>query len=355
MISGFRRIRRSKILTTALTLAWIISAAPSMACGFHTYLPEKTAVDLILGSEHLVIARNSGASRFTYTPIEVLRGTAPAAKIPQLVDVVSRRKLSANPDDGVLFAYDAVQNNWSLVAYLTPEYRTFVKMVMDSGSEWGDGYPPERLKLVEPLQTHPEPALRSLALREIDQAPYALLRTMDLQIPVDTLLVDLWAQNGYAYQPIRILLLGLTDEDTARAELYDFINRMKHWDDAQNLGPISTALVEIDGDDGITRLEQTLLSDSTQPLNKIEAVVEALAIHNEFGSAALRSTIADTMTRLVTLRPDTAPLIARQFGSRQDWSLARTLEPVVQNRMLSNTQDFLEVAVYVAQGRENLK
>jgi hypothetical protein len=122
-----------------------------------------------------------------------------------------------------------------------------------------------------------------------------------------------------------------------------------HGDASTSLGAFATALVEIDGPAGIERLEQAILHDTAQPLAKLEQIVEALAIHNGAGPANVKDAIGAALGRLVHARPEAAPLVARQFGGRSDWSQARRLEAVVQGRKLSNTADFMAVAVYVSQ------
>jgi hypothetical protein len=327
-------------------------ATASLACGFHTYLPEKTVVDWIIDSDHLVVARNSPGNEFEYEVLDVLRGGGAAVDIPRLVDTRARQGFARNPQDTSLFAFDREDQDWELVAHLTPEFRSVVEEVVRRAPNWGAGYDPDRFRLFEALQDHPNEVLRMLALREIDQAPYDLLRTLDVRIPTQDLLSHLWTQDGYPYQPIRVLLLGLTDDEAARAEIHEFVDRVAGWDWANNLGAFATALVEIDGKAGVALLESRFLSDADQPLDKLEQVVEALAIHNDIGTPDLVTEIGASITRLVALRPEAAPLVARQFGDRQDWSQALALEPVITDRSLPNAADYLRVAVYVAQGRD---
>lgn len=341
-------LTRWRKLVGAVVLS--VSATESLACGFHTYLPEETVVDWIIKSDHLIVARNSPSNEFEYEVLETLRDGERTVDIGQLVDTRTRQRFAQNPEDSSLFAFDQEQQVWKFVAYLTPDYRNLVDVVLAKAPQWKDGYDPERFRLFEALQDHPDENLRMLALREIDQAPYDLLRTMSVTVPTEALLAELWTQTGYPYQPIRVLLLGLTDDAAARTEIHEFVDRVAPWKWANNLGAFATALVEIDGTAGVELLETKFLADSAQPLDKLEQVVEALAIHNDIGTPGLKQAIGASIARLVTLRPKTAPLVARQFGNRQDWSQAATLEPIIRARALSNAEDYLRVAVYVAQG-----
>lgn len=326
-------------------------ATMSLACGFHNYLPQKTEVDKIIESDHIVTARNSIENPFQYQVVETLRDGGRDVIIPQLVDSLTRNKLVANPEEAVLFGYNSEQETWERISYLTPEFRRLTDTVLSSSDTWGPNYTAERLAVFEALQDHPDTALRMLALREIDQAPYELLQTMQVRIPDHELLDSLWSQQGYPYQPIRVLLLGLAGGEAARSEIYDFLNRVSDWSWANNLGAFATAAVEIDGVKGVDYLEEVFLSDPSQPLDKLEQVVEAFAIHSGLGTPDVVAAVGAAINRLVAQRAEAAPLVARQFGNRQNWSQATVLETVVKMRTPMNGQDLLTVAVYVAQGR----
>jgi hypothetical protein len=201
------------------------------------------------------------------------------------------------------------------------------------------------------FQDHPNPSLRDLSIRELDKAPYALLRRIDLRITPEALLSSLWSRHGYPFQSIRVLLLGLTHSAKARTAIRAFIDRVVDWDEARNLGAFATALVELDRGHGVARLEGTLLADRSQPLRKVEQVIEALAIHNGVGSLELRKGIAAVLGRLVKARPETAALVARQFAARSDWSQASWLKTGVKVDSIPGLANRLAVESYLARAK----
>lgn len=346
---NLRRYVAAAILAAHVSVLPLAGAA--VACAFHLTAPEKSAIDWVLETDHLVIARNTPDTPFAYSVTETLRDGGRTVEIAQLVDSSMRRRFTANPGDGMLFAYDSATDDWRSVAYLTADYREIVDQVLADMGAWGPGYAPERFEIFAALQDHPDAALRQLAILEIDKAPYTMLRDIELDIPVSTLLAELWTPRGYPYQPIRVLLLGLSGEDAARAEIHAFIDRVATWDWANNLGAFATALIEIDGVDGVVRLEQAFLAAPNQPLDKLEQVVEALAIHSGVDRVDVKHQIDQALERLVRKRPEAAALVARQFGSRNDWSHARQFETLVRNKELSSSADLITVAVYVAQAK----
>lgn len=339
-------------LAGAVLLFMLAAPEPVDACAFHTYVPERTAIDWVIDSRELILARPDPEDEFSYVMVERLNGRPESPDLPFLVDSVNRRRLAANPSDSVLFALGD-DGRWEMVAYVDNDLRAIIDTVLSKSGSWKKGYNRERFALFEGLQDHSDPALRSLALREIDRAPYELLKEIDLRIPVEELRANLWTLQGYPYQPIRILLLGLSGSDVARTEIHGFMERAadRERDRVSNLGAFATALIELDGPSGITRLEETFLANTRQPLHNLEQVVEALAIHNGVGSRDLRNAIDAALKRFLDVRPEGAPLVARQFSSRGDWSQAGRLQKILGERHLHASVELLPVAVYVAQAR----
>lgn len=348
-------IHSTQKFAPSLALATVFTVGTANACSFHYYVPENTAVDWLIDGTDVILARPSDDNKYAYATARVLRGNAPKEQLPYLVDSVLRKKMARNPGDYVLFA-SKEEGEWEHVSYVNADYLAMIEQVQADATTWSAGYGPKRFAMFAALLNHHDPALKSLALREIDKAPYALLRQIEQKIPAEDLARELWTRQGYAFQSIRILLLGLSDDDIAREEIYRFVDRSKDWDFATNLGAFATALIELDGTDGLTRLETAMMTRADQPLDKLEQVVEALAIHNGVGSPELRSAISEALTRLVALRPDTAPMIVRQFSNREDWSQGAALEQVMHNKTITDPTDQLSIAHYLGRAqRETAK
>jgi hypothetical protein len=202
------------------------------------------------------------------------------------------------------------------------------------------------------LQESPDPALRSLVIGEFDQVPYELLRTVDLKIPASDLLADLWTLQGYPYQAIRALLLGLSDDPTARAEIRENVARAAGRDRAENLGAFAAALIELDGQEAVRALATGMLSDPDQPLDKIDQIVLALSVQNAVADPELRDAISEVVADLVRKRPAAGGSVARHFFTRSDWSQVAPLETLVRNGQLENSADLIAVSVYLARARQ---
>lgn len=335
------------ILSSGLGATRFVSVAN--ACAFDLTKPEQTAVDRILESETLVLARPDPDNPFSYKVSDVLRGDA-TQDIPFLVHSLNRRLLTLNPQDAVLFGRMDGEN-WVQIGYVDSDFRDVLETALANATQWREGYPQSRFAAFEDLQSSHDPKLRDLAIQELDKAPYDMLRTLDLQLTTEDLLADLWTPAGYPYQPIRVLLLGFSNDDRARKEIYDYFARTQQWDWANNIGAFSAALIQLEGAHGVRHLNQTLTSDPRQPLDKLQGVVSALAVQRGGATPEVIQAIDLLLSEMVASRPETAPLVAQQFSLFSDWSQQALLSGLVRDKKLVNTADLIVVSVYVAQAK----
>lgn len=348
VMKGFATVLAAVMLSAGAAPAPF--SAVAQACAFDFTKPERTAVDWMLQAETLVLARPDPQNKFSYRVVEVLRGDSDDYEIPLLVDTRNRRALEANSAHTVMLRVDET-GRWRYVAYVDEEFSALLAEVFAHADDWREAYPSSRFAVFEALQSSANATLRELSIRELDKAPYGMLRSLELQIPVENLLADLWTPRGYSFQPIRVLLLGLSDDDRARAEVYRYFSRVKDRDWADNIGAFAAALVELDGAAGVRYLDETLLSDLGQPVDKLQGLIGALAVHRGVASPEVALEIDDSLARLMAMRSETAPLVARHFAVLSDWSQAAPLAKLVDEQRLKTTSDLLTVSVYVAQAR----
>lgn len=338
-------------LAGLLCLWFSAFSGPAQACSFHNYKPEKTLIDRFLTSQTVALARPAPEDPFRYEVTRIYRGKAVEEEIPVLVDSSTRRRLAQNPKDGVLFVHTA-SGGWQAVAAVDADRRQLLETLLENAADWrADPYHPERFSVLANYQDHGNPGLRRLALQEIDRVPYAMLRTMEVRLSEEDLVGSLTSWADYPYRPINLLLLGLKDSETAAAFVNRQVTLMRDWDTADSLGAAATALIELEGERGVEKLAQFYLADPEQPLAKLESVVEALAIHSSLGVADLQGTIKQALAGFVARRPSGAAMIARQFSTRQDWSIGPYLEAVLRKPGELTPDSKLLVAAYVAQSR----
>lgn len=325
----------------------------AQACAFHTYNPEQTLVDRVIASPNVVLARPDPKDPNSFAPIQTLRGTAPDS-LPTLVNSVYRKRLALNPEDSVLFVQE--DGDWQLAAYTPPDHQEIVMTVLENADAWKGTYTRDWLDLFATRLTDDDEDLRNLALREVDKAPYSLLREISTPLPVQDMADQLWTLEGFTFQSIRVLLLGISDSDIARAEVANFLTRVQSWPWANTLGAFSVAEIELNGTKGVATLRDLYLTDPKQPVEKLEQVIEAFAIHAGVDhSDDLALAMDAAITDMLQARPDAGAALARQFGSRSDWRHGDVLTQVLTDNHLSQGSGLLEVAMYVAQARSQAK
>lgn len=351
-VRGKGRLRQSflgwvRLISVAV---FYVAAGPALSCAFDMVKPERTTIDWIVESQKLVLARPSTENPFIYEVNRILVGDDEGPPIEFLVDSTSRRKLAANPSDSVLFTH-TIDTGWRRVAYVNNGFRDILETALHNRLSWQNDMPQSRLEFIVALQDSSVPAHRSVVIGELDKVPYAELRKLDLRISDQELLNSLWAQSGYPYQAIHALLLGLSGTPAARAEIHDFIIRVKDWDWANNLGAFAAAYIELEGVSAVEDLADAMLFDPKQPLDKLEQVVMAMSVHHAITDPQIKAAIQSSIDKLITQRPEAGVVVARQFSLRSDWSQMAALEPLVRQRAVA-LGDLLTISVYVARAKE---
>lgn len=354
MIFGRPRLLRSLGRVDLITILVFVATAffdPAAACSFHTYKPVRTLVDKILESETLVLARQSQTNALRFKIANVLQGTAHSEPIPFLVDTATQRRLSTNPDHGVLLSLDG-QGTWRYLSYVDQNWQDLLNMVMRQAPMWRDQtHHPDRFEALSKYLNHKDPRLHYLALQEIDRVPYETLRTLGVSVPAETLLEALGSWRDAQYVPINLLLLGLSNAPEAGPFLRQQVDRLHQSSTPVSLGAAATALIEVDGEHGIKHLSRLFLSGQDQPIAKVAAVVEAMAIHSNLGSDHLQRTIEETLVGFVRNRPAGAATVARQFSLQRNWSIGPHLEAMMDDASHMTPAARLQVAIYVAQSK----
>jgi hypothetical protein len=340
-----------RIPALAVVLATAPVANTTQACAFDLVPPEKSSIDWIVEADRLVLARPRPDNKFAFGVTEVLIGEMGDIELPGLVDSKTRRMLTVNPRQAILFAR-IEGGDWKRVATIDETFRPILEAAMRYRGDWAGEFDEGRKEFIEELQDNADPRVKALVIAELDKMPYEMLRRMDMRIPPDELISELWMISEAPYQAIRALLLGLSDDEAAHREIHDFINRVEDRSLVRNLGAFAAALIEIDGVAGVEKLASGMLLDPSQPLEKLEQILMALSVQNVVAEREVRDAIGIAVADFVALRPEGGAIVARQFATRSDWSQAAVLQQLLQDQGLPNATDLLTVSVYLAQARQ---
>ncbi len=323
------------------------AASNAGACGFHNYTPQPTLVDRLIDSEHVVLARQNPDNPFRYQVTSTLEGDAEDVELPHLVDSITRKRLGTDPAAQVLFARQSAYGPWQRVAFVDEDMRPVLNTVMSQLPDWRLGEDLSRFRTFAAYLDHPDEDIRLLALRELDRADYGFLVSHDLRIDMARVLAGYNNPAQRDLRAIRILLLGLGGRDDVRGQLALGLDRAAQF--ASSLtGAYATALIELDGPAAANTLAQTYLTDPELPEASREALVEALALHGQYGDQRMQNSVAEAVTQALRGSATLAPAVARQFGARQVWSQRDALSDLVRDGALASPLDVLAVSQYVA-------
>lgn len=339
--------KRMQRLLTALILISMGTVSGAFACGFHNYAPQPTMVDRLIGSDHIVLARQNPANPFRYEVTKALEGNTDGVELPQLVDTVSRRRFAIEPDAQALFVRDGPYGPWLRVAFIDQSMRPVLDAVLANLNDWELGDEESRYRTFASFTDHPDPNVRTLALRELDRADYGFLLSEPLAIDAGRILSRFNNPTQRDLRAIRVLLLGLSGNPTAIEPLNRGFESAARFESSLT-GAYATALIELEGADKATALARNYLVASDLPEASVEAIIEALALHSQYGDDAMKQTVAVAVSEAVQRNPRIAPAIARQFGARGVWSQQATMSELVQEGGLASPLDILAVSQYIA-------
>jgi hypothetical protein len=315
------------VLVLGLVLGLVAGTAG--ACQVCIPLPTSTLADRLLGADAVVLAREDPARPFHYRATEVLAGSPGDAPIELFLNSHARRSLAADSDRAMVLAQRPKDGRWSALGITRPEYERVVRAILARRDIW---QPREtdnaaRLDWFVPLLGHADERLHQLAYLEIGRAPYAEIRRLASRIPADTLAAMLDHPRYLEWRSLAILMLGESGRPADRERVRDNLTATAHLGTRRNLAAWATALVAIDGVDGIRRLQSLYLSDAGRGREELNAVVQALSIHAA-AEPDLRGPVAEAYSALLKSHPGMAPSLVHDLMAWRRWDFAERIQQV---------------------------
>ena len=202
-----------------------------------------------------------------------------------------------------------------------------MREVLTRSDQWRGG--PEaqtrRAAFFMPYLDTDEPALHDLAYLEVGRAPYGVLRHADRHVRPERVQAFLGSLQYFEWQNLYILLLGVNATDSEKAEIRATMTSRAETGSDLHLAPWATALIEIDGADGVGWLERKYLGPGAADPALAAEIVKALSVHGSLGPGALRQRIVEAYGLVLAHHPELAGPLARDLAVWRDWSLAETL------------------------------
>ncbi|MEM9579838.1 MAG: hypothetical protein AAF891_04065 [Pseudomonadota bacterium] len=293
--------RGGKTALQALAFWASALAGPGHACAFHGYTPNPTLVDLVMATEHLVIARPLSGAADVLIVSETLMGP-PVDRI----HLPGRRGTQAASESRLLLR-DGPYGPWMDAVLVDAQMRAVLGAVLQRLDGWQLGGEDDRLQYFAALVNATSPQVRRLALLELDRAPYGALKRV--RRPEVKGLGKLLVTGREDLKPIRALLAGLSGDAGHRQVLQSELARALKSEQAQ-AGAYATALIELDGVQAVRQIFDTYLEPGHLSVPQQQALVSALALQYRNGPADTRRAIVARVARL-SRHSDTFGDIAR--------------------------------------------
>jgi hypothetical protein len=316
---------RSIAYWSALLLALMAGAAG--ACQICIPLPERTLADRLLASDAVVLAREDAERPFHYRVTEVLSGTPNDSAIDLFLNSQARRTLAADSDRAMVLARSGKDGTWSQLGLTRPAYERVVREILSRADRWRprETDNAERLDWFVPLLGHADHRLHELAYLEIGRAPYVEIRRLARHIPVETLQAMLVEPRYLEWRNLAILMLGESHRQADRARVRDALSQKARFGSSLNLAAWATALLAVDGEDGLRRLQMLYLSDDRREREELEAVIQAVSVYTA-AEPMLRDQAAELYRRMLERHPNRAPQLVHDLIAWKRWDFVAPLQ-----------------------------
>jgi len=339
---------RSVSFAAACAVFAVSGASHVNACAFHGYNPDPTIVDIIMGSDHIILARPDPQNPGQYAAVSALEGSLELVDLSMTVDPVTRVRLAEDPSRTALIARDGAYGPWIKLAVLDERYRDVVTKIVARKADWTLGGDEDRYQHFANLLSSPNPDIYLLALAELDRANYAVLR--NLRFPKLPNLAGELAEGDPFLRPIRVLLAGLSGDRSFAPTLSADMNKAAK-NDVVYLGAYATALIELGGTEAVSYVQEHLLAPGRLPLEMNEKLIEAFAIHSQSGPKPVKAKIAATVAEMLAASPELAGAVARQYGIRSDWSMYEALSLAAAERPPTTVNELFAINQYIGIAR----
>jgi hypothetical protein len=309
-----------------VALVFLGSTQVALACGVCFEKPERTVAERLLSADAVLVAREDPDQPYRFAPVVFLAGAAQDAQIPFLVDSSTKRRLDRHPEDGVLMLLEG--DDWSRAGYANAAWQSIAASILETGPDWRTD-PEARFAFLEGMLETPDRFLRKVAIDELSRAPYSVIRGMAQPITGDVARKALNDRAEVPWQSFYILMFGLSDRTEDHALVRQRIASAARLETSPHLDAWATALVEIDGTDGVRRLVEAWLNVPHRSADALRSVIAALTAHAKTEDPVLKDAVLSALSPLPQRRPDIVGTVATAFRQIGDYSRAETIRSAV--------------------------
>jgi hypothetical protein len=230
----------------------------------------------------------------------------------------------------MVLARSARDGTWSQLGLTRPAYERVVRAILSRADRWrpGETDNAERLDWFVPLLGHADHRLHELAYLEIGRAPYAEIRRLARRIPAQTLEAMLAEPRYLEWRSLAILMLGESERQADQTRVREALSQKARLHSSLNLAAWATALLAVDGADGLRWLGMLYLSDNHRGREELKAVIQAVSVYTA-AEPLLRDQAAEFYRHMLARHPTMAPVLVHDLIAWKRWDFAA---PVQQAR-----------------------
>ena len=306
-------------------------AAPALACQICIPWPKQTLADRLLDSDAVVLAREDPDRPFHFVAIETLKGEPGPAPIDAFLNSQARRRLAVEPDAAMLLGRETGSGKWQTLGIASGDYERVVRRILAFADDWrpGETDDPARLREFTRWLGHPDRRLHELAYLEVGRAPYASIRRVSAEVPLETVRAMLDDPRYLEWRSLAILLLAESGAPSDRARVRQTMRDKQRLSSTLNLDAWATAYLAVIGPAAVAELTSWYFNDANRSRDELRAIVRALSVHGA-NDPQLRGPIVTAYRTLVGIHPQSAPEVTRDLIAWRAWGLAppmRALRP----------------------------
>ncbi len=313
---------------------------PAIACQICVPLPTRTLADWLIDSDAVTLAREDPDQAYQLAAVELLKGPDDVPPVELFLDSSTRRALVKLPDYHVICVWsrDGEFAGWRRVgATKDATAHQLVAEILELAPTWR-ARPEERFDYFAQKLGQPHPLVGPLAYLEIGKASYQRIRGLRGQVEPAKIRAFLGDIQMMEWHALYILLLAGTGDPEDQEMIRVRIDSIARTSIGFQLAAWATALIEIDGSAGVTRLRELYTRRNKRTADEINAVRSALQVHADGGRIdamdAIVAAYGDLLETHAVLAPELADDLTRWQRFDHAATFARWLDEAEQERVL---------------------
>ncbi len=306
-LNPLRLSLQNHLFRTVATALLLGAGSPVRACQVCVPYPGKSAADILLNSDTVVLAREDPGKPWFYRATEVLKGELADPSINKSIPSATRRLLEVSPERSVILARDASEadRGWNVIAVTGSGFEPVAREILAREAVWRDS-PTARFQYFAKRLGDELPLARRLAHLEVARAPYREIRQLKDSIPRTELRAFLDDARYVEWHSLYILLLAIDAPEADRARIQEAMQTAARFNLTRNLAAWTTAYIEIKEDVAFTFLEEHYLHNPDRTAKEMAGIIAALSVCGTSEDGEMRDRIVKMYATLLKSHPKQA-------------------------------------------------